>query len=724
MKFIVRTAFVLLAMSMAVSSANLDIPEKDFSLTVPLVTGSGIPLLPEIGTKILPEKPSTLEPGWLYLRRKVDGNSYAWYKGRPTTDAFGKLRKFTAMGETPKAFLQTKFYATRIAKPFQDEADVYFDMNGVYSLRVPKLYFVQADQWVEILGQVVGAGSIKIASNIKARVQLDGITLGDSPLDLTGISAGWHTVLLESDSTLPTVQGIWLKDGETVPLMSELTKFVKPSLPDRALLMERKPVAPSTILADLAQLKKGLMDAEASLRKEFSNSYPKMQDRPMSLPKSEPAFQYYEKAYYQAKAQAESMLFSSFKEYSDLIDSLMKKETVALDSLLAIPVKSKVNLLATKSVDSLQVSLMLRSTDGTIDVGWMGVWNDTTLKLDSLAMKLADTASGYFLQVEYLPRPVELRIDTLRSQRYYRYLKLELVSALGTKPLPGKFLLPLYIQDIPEVQAWLFPPKAPDIKKPTVVAKDSTSKPTPKVVDDTKEISLAWRGDVVEIPGGVFRYSGKLVQISPFAIHRTEVTQAHYQRLTLGNPATRKKGQWVGLQKPVHSVNWDEALEFCEKIGGTLPTEAQWEFAARAGGNVVELWKAEEKPQPASNYAVFARRDGPMDVGSLRPNAYGLVDVHGNVAEWTKDSHSWFSFYVESKDPTGSLFGADRIFKGGSWQSGKEDELNLTIRDYEDPRYWWPNMGFRCAFPALQVLDINDMRKKLADVDAQAGKAK
>ena len=89
---------------------------------------------------------------------------------------------------------------------------------------------------------------------------------------------------------------------------------------------------------------------------------------------------------------------------------------------------------------------------------------------------------------------------------------------------------------------------------------------------------------------------------------------------------------------------------------------------------------------------------GPQPVSSKKSNAWGIFDMSGNVAEWTQDSYFMFSVWVEFSNPTGSFFGSSKVYKGGSWKD-KEDDLNLTESDDEDPRYWSDRLGFRCAFP-------------------------
>jgi len=184
----------------------------------------------------------------------------------------------------------------------------------------------------------------------------------------------------------------------------------------------------------------------------------------------------------------------------------------------------------------------------------------------------------------------------------------------------------------------------------------------------------------------------------PFRLGKFEVTQQEYERVMGRNPsffsATGKgKEKVAGMDTkrfPVEQVSWDEAVEFCRKLSELpaeksarrayrLPTEAEWQYACRAGtttafhfGNSLGADQANINghfpyPQGAPRGKFLNRTAA---VGSYSPNAFGLYDMHGNVAEYC---HDWFGreYYRESppEDPQGPSAGADKLVMGGSWSS-------------------------------------------------------
>lgn len=169
----------------------------------------------------------------------------------------------------------------------------------------------------------------------------------------------------------------------------------------------------------------------------------------------------------------------------------------------------------------------------------------------------------------------------------------------------------------------------------------------------------------------------------PFRLSVYEVTQAEYQQVMNDNPSNFRDAS-AGAQpetarRPVESVSWDQANRFCEMLTALqaerkagrkyrLPTEAEWEYACRAGSET--RYGFSDDAADLTNYAWFSPRaqDRTHPVGQKRPNAWGTYDMLGNVYEWCGD---WFEpdYYRRSSpiDPTGPSVGIQRVIRGGSW---------------------------------------------------------
>ena len=168
--------------------------------------------------------------------------------------------------------------------------------------------------------------------------------------------------------------------------------------------------------------------------------------------------------------------------------------------------------------------------------------------------------------------------------------------------------------------------------------------------------------------------------------------------------------KWVPVagyeNAPVVYVTWYGATEFATYVGGTLPTEAQWEYACRAGtttpfntGNCLTNADANywwSYPYNTCVNTVTTPLSKTQPVGTYAPNAYGLYDMHGNVWEWCSD---WYGTYPTSAqtNPTGAATGSYRVIRGGGWSSIAQD-CRSAYRYYDYPYGYNSDIGFRVVF--------------------------
>ena len=187
-----------------------------------------------------------------------------------------------------------------------------------------------------------------------------------------------------------------------------------------------------------------------------------------------------------------------------------------------------------------------------------------------------------------------------------------------------------------------------------------------------------------------------------------EVTQAQYEKV-MGKNLSYFQGAKVGNENadlPVENVSWDEAVKFCKKLSALpeekkagrvyrLPTEAEWEYACRAGSKTAYSFDDEEGLLP--EYGWFSRNSSRRThtVGLLEPNAWGLHDMHGNVWEWCSD---WYEEYPKGavSDPTGPKEGSYRVLRGGCWGNEAAD-CRSAFRSGYDPSLRFNGLGFRLA---------------------------
>lgn len=247
--------------------------------------------------------------------------------------------------------------------------------------------------------------------------------------------------------------------------------------------------------------------------------------------------------------------------------------------------------------------------------------------------------------------------------------------------------------------SWSYPQEVQDVTNP----------------EQTQEITNSIGMEFRLIPSGTFMMGASPGANVPYyekAIHQveiskafymgmTEVTQAQWKAVMGKNPSRRKDDNL-----PVEKVSWADAVEFCSKLSEIegeiyrLPTEAEWEYACRAGTETMYYWG--NAAADAVDYAWFDDNSSkPHQVGTKLPNAWGLYDISGNVFEWCSDWYEeWGSdLYGDYQsglvtDPTGPSEGYKRIVRGGSYVFGPQ-RLRSCARSCTKPADFTDYIGFR-----------------------------
>jgi formylglycine-generating enzyme required for sulfatase activity len=257
--------------------------------------------------------------------------------------------------------------------------------------------------------------------------------------------------------------------------------------------------------------------------------------------------------------------------------------------------------------------------------------------------------------------------------------------------------------------------------------------PAPKVMRDCAQCP-----EVVALPAGTYRMGSPAqepghdrdeglrhgVRIAGFAMGRYEVTVAQYLACVQATACTAPRWQIertlfsdLGAsvevaQHPIVGVSWQQAQDYVQWLGRLtgklykLPSETQWEYAARAG--TTSRWSFGDTPASATQYAWFENNSANAlhPVGQLRPNAWGLHDMHGNVWEWVQDCYEHWEQYDHFDPRYGKAPHTDaaweggrcnnRVARGGSWYDAPA-RLRSASRYYNSPLHATARVGFRVA---------------------------
>jgi formylglycine-generating enzyme required for sulfatase activity len=248
-----------------------------------------------------------------------------------------------------------------------------------------------------------------------------------------------------------------------------------------------------------------------------------------------------------------------------------------------------------------------------------------------------------------------------------------------------------------------------------------TPTPRPTFQSFTEDLGHGVKLEMVALSGGAFQMGSNdgeddekpvhRVTVSPFAVGKYEVTQLQWKAVMKSND---NPSHFRGDNLPVENVSWNDAVEFCRRLSSQtgktyrLPTEAEWEYACRAGTTTPfafgpSLSSAQANFNGSYPYGEAAKgvyREKTMPVGSFAPNAFGLYDMHGNVWEWCQDWHDK-DYYWQSpgNNPQGPTSGTYRVLRGGSWDYNG-DYCRSGNRSGNSPDSRTHYLGFRVVVSA------------------------
>jgi len=497
-------------------------------------------------------------------------------------------------------------------------------------------------------------GILNVQSSVPAGVWINGQAIGNTPISMK-LPIGWTIYSIRAPGHWPEVSLANIKQGAEISREVKLKKYKLrfnevPEMPDLSSINDIKTL--ENIYDSLMKQKPTAIPDSICIA-NFAEEYPIL----VSSPLDENSAEY--RKYYEIYSSEKQLAFR--KLYAGCSGPVQQNINAVLTRIKELGNKRISGIIPVVGADfettdpaglNGNLILFLRSTDGRAEVAWKGSWKNDFLTGNELVKALTASPPIALAFLTTQNQTIWIPVENGYSRHFYKYHELNISWNALLIPMEGEFILPDYIL------AWLGEP-LPD----TPLPKDS-------IVEIKADMAF-----LSKIPGGTFVYKGKVTTVNPFSINTREVSQNLYK----AKCGEKDFGSLKGDSLPAHSVTWKEANSCCAVFGGDLPTEAEWEYAARAGVPYKYVWQENDS---AKNHAVFNAKRADV-VGSKKNNGWGLYDMFGNVAEWVKDDGFWNGKY--------------KFLKGGSYRS-KEKDLSVENREEEDARYWGTHVGFRCVY--------------------------
>ena len=252
--------------------------------------------------------------------------------------------------------------------------------------------------------------------------------------------------------------------------------------------------------------------------------------------------------------------------------------------------------------------------------------------------------------------------------------------------------------------------EAPFSVEEAKIAQMELAKSLGKLMESKVDLGKGVKLEMVLVPAGKFMMGSLASEVGrgknetqhevtltkPFYMGKYEVTQEQWQSVMGNNPSQIK-----GARLPVNNVSWNDSQDFIQKLKGKtngsyrLPTEAEWEYACRAGTKTVYFF-GDRITKGDANWGALQAPSSIKGVGNYKPNAFGLYDMHGNVWEYCEDRLGFHSGEAVT-DPKGSAIGDRRVLRGGSFDTDMSLVRSSLRSNGCSPTYRYHNLGFRLA---------------------------
>jgi formylglycine-generating enzyme required for sulfatase activity len=653
-------------------------------------------IIPFEGTtlKQVPSAPA-LKSGEVLLRRRFSATEYGLFIGRMNEKAYSRLSAFRIQQSGAlSSNIVLKFYGQQVTNPDLDMANVYFDNDLVYVENAAKLFYNDG-VWQSLAMQTLLPSRLTITSEPPgAAIFIDGAEKGTTPYYGGAVFSPSAVVQIKKDGYYIQEDFVDLEGKGQVTKDFTLSK--KLSFSNGAEIDAQAYTAENTESVDELEQRMNEItirieeqkNNNASALKDFEEKYPVLS--PQGEFEKTAMFTERHKRYQEQKTIEQSKIkmpgeaklsnlyriVEKITKYRDIMETRVYQRYFSADNIK----------LDKYNPDEEYFPVGVTVKEGNFDFTYTGKVMIPLSVAPDFKQKLGEGR----LSLSYKNKTVVVLLDGNRVKRFYEFTDIRLRFKDKEYVLNGEFVLPGYVTSSKEYREY----QAEMATKAAEAAKKAEE-------DLTK--------DMVYVEGGTFMmgdYDKHSVKVSSFYIGKYEVPQAQWKAV-MGSNLSHFKGDDL----PVENVSWNDCQEYIRRLNKKtgaayrLPTEAEWEYAARGGNksqgytysgsnNIGDVaWYYEnsgDKRLKDKSWAVkkiMTNNNRTHPVGTKQANELGIYDMSGNVWEWCSTS--------PSENPQGGpATGSYRVFRGGSW-SYDAVYSRVAYRRINTPDLRYCDLGFR-----------------------------